>query len=157
MRGKTVETPACRLSQPDRSYQVAGRVGVPWSIDLLEEVETRLLQAFDAGLEDLLWADAVLFGTPENFGYMSGALKDFFDRTYEAAKERTIGLPYATFISAGNDGTGAEYNIDRIARGYSMKRVSDSLIVRGELTDSDLQQAYELGQTVAAALDLGIF
>lgn len=122
-----------------------------------KEVETRLLQAFDAGLEDLLWADAVLFGTPENFGYMSGALKDFFDRTYEAAKERTIGLPYATFISAGNDGTGAEYNIDRIARGYSMKRVSDSLIVRGELTDSDLQQAYELGQTVAAALDLGIF
>lgn len=120
-------------------------------------VETRLLKAFDAGVEDLLWADAVLFGTPENFGYMSGALKDFFDRTYEAARDATVGLPYTIFISAGNDGSGAEFNIDRIARGYSMRRVSEPLIVRGEIDPSALQQAEELGQTLAAALELGIF
>lgn len=120
-------------------------------------VETRLLKAFDSGVDDLLWADAVLFGTPENFGYMSGALKDFFDRTYETAKNATVGLPYAIFISAGNDGSGAEFNIDRIARGYSMKRVSEPLIVRGEVDRSALQQAEELGQTLAAALELGIF
>ena len=98
-------------------------------------VETRLCKHSMPGVEDLLWADAVLFGTPENFcGYMSGALKDFFDRTYEAAKDATVGLPYTIFISAGNDGSGAEFNIDRIARGYSMRRVSEPLIVRGEMT-----------------------
>jgi multimeric flavodoxin WrbA len=50
------------------------------------EVETRLLSAFDAVLDDLRWADGLLFGTPENFGTMSGALKDFFDRTYYPAE-----------------------------------------------------------------------
>ena len=88
---------------------------------------------------------------------MSGALKDFFDRTYEEAKEKTLGLPYAIFISAGNDGTGAEFNIDRIAKGYSMKRVSEPLIVRGEIDQRRSEQAKELGQTLAAALELGIF
>jgi len=122
-----------------------------------EGVETRMLRAFDARLEDLLWANAVAFGTPENFGYMSGALKDFFDRTYKEAREQTVGVPYAVFISAENDGTGAVFNIDRIVRGYSMKQVSEPLITRGEINESELQRAEELGQTLAAALELGIF
>ena len=50
-------------------------------------VKTRMKVAFDANLDDLLWADSVIFGTPENFGYMSGALKDFFDRTYYPAQK----------------------------------------------------------------------
>jgi multimeric flavodoxin WrbA len=121
-----------------------------------ETVACRLLRAFEAGTEDLLWADAVIFGTPENFGYMSGALKDFYDRTYESCREQTEGLPYAVFISAGNDGTGAAYHIERILRGYAMKPVAEALIVRGEVTDQALQQAQELGQTLAAALEMGI-
>ncbi|MCB1870996.1 MAG: NAD(P)H-dependent oxidoreductase [Gammaproteobacteria bacterium] len=127
------------------------------ALDYRDDVETRLMKACDSGEEELLWADAVIFGTPENFGYMSGALKDFFDRTYEATRDATVGLPYAIFISAGNDGSGAEFNIDRIARGYSMKRVSEPLIVRGEVDQAALQQAEELGQTLAAALELGVF
>jgi multimeric flavodoxin WrbA len=51
-----------------------------------DDVETRFLRAFDANLDDLLWADGIIFGTPENFGYMSGALKDFFDRTFYPAE-----------------------------------------------------------------------
>ena len=54
------------------------------------DVETRICEAFDANLEDLLWADGLLFGTPENFGTMSGALKDFFDRTYYPADQGEI-------------------------------------------------------------------
>jgi len=68
------------------------------------ETETVMLRAFDAGTDDLLACDGLLLGTPENFGYMSGALKDFFDRTYYPCEGKTTGLPFAVFISAGNDG-----------------------------------------------------
>ncbi|MCG9092200.1 flavodoxin family protein, partial [Laribacter hongkongensis] len=67
-------------------------------------VTVRLLPARSAGLDDLLAADGVLFATPENFGYMAGALKDFFDRTFYPAQGRVEGRPYALLVSAGNDG-----------------------------------------------------
>ena len=81
------------------------------------EVETRLIRAFDADIKDLIRSDAVIIGTPENFGYMSGAIKDFFDRTYYPAQEYGLNLSYALFVSAGNDGSGAVREIDRILLG----------------------------------------
>lgn len=113
--------------------------------------------AFDATIDDLLGCDGLLLGTPENFGFMSGALKDFFDRTYYPAEGKTLGLPYAVFVSAGNDGRGAVRQIERIATGYGWKRVAEPLIVRGEIADNDLARAEELGATFAAGLELGIF
>jgi len=121
------------------------------------DVETRLCKAFDANLEDLLWADGLLFGTPENFGTMSGALKDFFDRTYYPAEPYELNLPYALFISAGNDGSGADREIDRIVSGYPMKKIAPALIAKGEISRDHLQQSEELGQTMAAGLAMGIF
>ena len=120
-------------------------------------VETRLLHAFDATLENLLWADGLLFGTPENFGYMSGALKDFFDRTYYPAESYQINLPYAIFVSAGNDGTGAVREIDRIVKGYPLRKIAEPLIAKGDLTDEHLQQCEELGHSMATGLAMGIF
>ncbi|HZR83884.1 MAG TPA: NAD(P)H-dependent oxidoreductase [Candidatus Binatia bacterium] len=122
-----------------------------------EGVAVRAVLAKDAGLDDLLWAEALLLGTPENFGYMSGALKDFFDRTFYPAQGKVVGLPYAIFVKAGNDGTGAVTSIERIARGYPLKAVADPLVVRGELSDADLAACEELGQTIAAALALGMY
>ncbi|MCC8993494.1 MAG: NAD(P)H-dependent oxidoreductase [Candidatus Contendobacter sp.] len=121
------------------------------------EVETRLKMALRAGLDDLLWADGLLLGTPENFGYMSGALKNFLDRTYYPAQGQISGLPYAVFISAGNDGTGALTSIERIARGYPLKPVCDPIIVRGEVTAEDLQRCEEFGETMASGIAWGIF
>ena len=72
------------------------------------DTEVRLRHALDADIADLLWCDGVLIGTPENFGYLSGLIKDFFDRTYYAALAAQLQRPYALFISAGNDGTGAQ-------------------------------------------------
>jgi len=138
-----------------------------------DTVETRLVRAGDAGLDDLLWADAVLFGTPENFGFMSGMLKDFFDRTYYAARGRIRKLPYAVLVSAGNDGTGAVRQIERIARGYPLHKVAEPVIAtsgvteemrsadpegsRTAITEAQLAHARELGQTLAAGLACGIF
>ncbi|MBY0278318.1 NAD(P)H-dependent oxidoreductase [Candidatus Binatia bacterium] len=120
-------------------------------------VQVRSVPARDATLDDLLWAEAVIFGTPENFGYMSGALKDFFDRTFYPAQGRVSQMPYALFVKAGNDGSGAVTSVERIVRGYPLKKVADPLIVRGEVGDDDLARCEELGETVAAGLALGIF
>ena len=121
------------------------------------EVETRLKMALRTGLDDLLWAHGLLLGTPENFGYMSGALKNFLDRTYYPAQGKISGLPYAVFISAGNDGSGALSSIERIARGYPLKPVCDPIIARGELTPDILQRCEELGETIASGVAWGIF
>jgi multimeric flavodoxin WrbA len=67
--------------------------------------------------EDLLWADAFILGTPENFGYMSGAMKVFLDRVYYDCEGKVDGRAFALFIRAGNDGTGAISSIRRILTG----------------------------------------
>ncbi|MFT3758248.1 flavodoxin family protein [Thauera sp.] len=123
----------------------------------IDGVDTRLLRAFDAGADDLLACDGLLLGTPENFGTMSGGLKDFFDRTYYPCEGRLVGLPYAVFVSAGNDGTGAVREIGRIARGYGWKQVAEALIARGEIATGHLDAAEELGEAMASGLGMGIF
>lgn len=122
-----------------------------------EEVQYRALPALEAGVVDLLWAHGLLIGTPEHFGYMSGAVKDFMDRTFYPVENQVDGLPYAVFVSAGNDGTGAVNAIERIAVGYKWRRIAEPLIARGDLTPEDIQRCRELGQTMAAGLAFGIF
>lgn len=121
------------------------------------EANIRLKTAFNAGLDDLLWAHGVLLGTPENFGTMSGALKDFFDRTFYPAEPHKLNLPYAIFISAENDGSGAAREIDRIACGYPMRKIAEPLIIKGEVSSVDIQSAQEFGLAMAAGLCLGIY
>lgn len=121
-----------------------------------EDVELRALPALQAGIDDLLWANGLLIGTPEHFGYMAGAIKDFFDRTFYPVQGRVEGLPYAIFISAGNDGTGALTSIERIALGYRWRVCAEPLIVKGDLAPEDLRRCAELGQTLAAGLALGV-
>lgn len=122
-----------------------------------EPVELRAQPALDAGIDDLLWAQGLLIGTPEHFGYMSGAVKDFMDRTFYPAEGKVEGLPYAVFVSAGNDGTGAVSSIERIAVGYKWKKIADPLIVKGEVDAAAMQRCAELGQAMAAGLALGVF
>jgi len=113
--------------------------------------------ALACGAEELLAAHGLLLGTPEHFGYMSGALKDFFDRTFYPTEGRTAGLPYALFVSAGNDGTGAVRAVERIATGYGWSAVAPPLIVIGDPDAAALRRAQELGATVAAGVAAGIF
>jgi multimeric flavodoxin WrbA len=123
----------------------------------ITEVEVRLLTAKQAQPDDLLWADALLLGTPENFGYMSGALKDFLDRTFYEVEGKLNPLPYALFISAGNDGTGAVRAIERIANGYPFIPVQDPIICRGEVDADTLEKCKELGMTLAAGIEMGVY
>ena len=120
-------------------------------------VEVLRKRALEAGATDLLWADALILGTPENFGYMSGAMKDFLDRTFYPVEGRIQSLPYALIVSAGNDGTGAVRAITRIANGYPFRAVQEAQICRGEVTEEALGRARELGLALAAGLEAGIF
>jgi multimeric flavodoxin WrbA len=122
-----------------------------------KDIELVSRRAGEATLNDLLDCKGLIVGTPENFGYMAGMVKDFFDRTYYPAEGRTIGLPYALFISAGNDGRGAVREIDRIAVGYGWKRVAEPVIARGDVTRPDLMACEELGEAMASGIALGIY
>ena len=122
-----------------------------------EDIETRFITAFDADLSDLRWADGILLGTPENFGYMSGALKDFFDRTFYPAEPFQLNLPYGIFVSSGNDGTGAVREVDRIVKGYPLRKVCEPLIIVGGFKNEHQEQCEDFGQGMAAGLALGIF
>jgi multimeric flavodoxin WrbA len=122
-----------------------------------EPLELRERPALQADLEDLLWADGLLLGTPEHFGYMSGALKDFFDRTFYPAEGRTEGRPYALFVSAGQDGAGTVAAVTRIATGYRWSAIAAPVIVVGEPTAAALARCEELGATMAAGLATGVF
>ena len=120
-------------------------------------ISTKLIRAFDAKLDNLVWADGLLFGTPENFGTMSGALKDFFDRTYYPAEPYELNLPYAIFVSAENDGTGAVREIDRIAKGYPLRKIAEPLVANGDINSEHIDEAKDFGHAMAAGLALGIF
>jgi hypothetical protein len=88
---------------------------------------------------------------------MSGAVKDFMDRTFYPVEGRVEGLPYAIYVSAGNDGTGAAGSIERIATGYRFRAIADPVIVVGAPDDAALARCRELGQTMAAGLAYGVF
>lgn len=123
----------------------------------VEGVEVIFKKAADATLEDLLTADGLAVGTPENFGYMSGMLKDFFDRTYQDAQEKVFRKPFVVFISAGNDGTGALKAIERIALGYKFKTVFEPVIAKGKITEEILVKCRELGGTIAGGCQMRIY
>jgi multimeric flavodoxin WrbA len=133
------------------------------------QVRTRLVPAETAGADDLLAGDGYLFAAPENLAALSGAMKEFFDRSYYPVLDRIQGRPYATMICAGSDGTGAARQIARIATGWRLRAVAEPLIVctRAQtpeailaaktLREDELAPCAELGQALAAGLALGVF
>ena len=133
----------------------------------IPECELVVLRAVDAMADDVLSAHGLLLGTPENFGYMAGMLKDFFDRAYYDCEGKVAGRPYSVLVCAGNDGTGAMREIDRIVTGLRLKKVHPGLIARriggmagssrGDLDPADLDAAEELGATLAAGLAYRMF
>ena len=154
---------------PQRRLLIVAHVPSPNTLRLKEAVvaaaeicetgslEVRALTPFEAGPDDVLAAQAVILGTTENLGYMSGALKDFFDRSYYPCLEKTQGLPYCLYIRAGQDGTGTRRAVESIATGLRWRAVQEPLVLRGEWQERFVEDCRELGAAMAYGLDAGIF
>lgn len=133
------------------------------------DADVRLLHADQAQADDMLWADGYLFVFPENLAAISGVMKAFFDRCYYTCLGQIEGRPYALIVCAGSDGSNAVRQAERIATGWRLKKVADSIIVCThaqtpeeilkvkKITEGDLKQARDLGATMAAGLAMGVF
>jgi multimeric flavodoxin WrbA len=127
-------------------------------------VKSELKHAAAAGVEDLLRADALIIATPENFGGMAGMTKDFLERVYYPCGDRLAGRPYTVFVCAGNDGTGAMREVERVARGLGLRKVHPGLIHRtGQVAQATtvpkeiLAAATEIAATLATGLAAGVY
>ena len=122
----------------------------------LDNIDAKWIAPLEAGPDDVFAAQAIILGTTENLGYMSGALKDFFDRTYNTLIEQTDALPYALLVRAGHDGTGTCRAVASITTGLRWKPAQDPIVCRGPWDDGFVDQAKELGTFMAAGLEMGI-
>jgi NAD(P)H-dependent FMN reductase len=110
--------------------------------------------ALGATVPDVLEADGYLLGTPANLGYMSGALKHFFDTVYYPCLDATVGRPYALYVHGNNDVDGAVAAVERIVTGLRWKPAQAPLKVIGTPTQPDLDAAWNLGASLAATLTM---
>jgi len=122
-----------------------------------EGVRVVVKRCAEAGPEDLLGADGLILGTPENFGYMSGMMKDFLERIFYACEGKIEGRPWALFVGAGQDGTGAVTSVERIVTGLRLKKISEPIVVVKELQPEQLSACEELGAAMAAGIAMGAF
>jgi multimeric flavodoxin WrbA len=118
----------------------------------LGEVEVVTSAALSTSPVDVLEADGYVLGTPANLGYMSGALKHFFDVVYYPCLDATARRPYGLYVHGNNDTTGARSGVEKIVTGLTWTRVAEVVSVVGEPTSADLEACWELGATVAARL-----
>lgn len=145
-------------NQPSANTQALARAAVEGAHHPdISDVEVRLREPLYAQVEDVLKADAVLIGTTENFGAMSGLIKDFFERIYYPCLEETQGKPFGLYVRAGNDGQGTLQGVQRITTGLRWKLVSEPLLLHGDHQDAFIDQVRELGMLMAAGLEASVF
>lgn len=122
------------------------------STDEIEGVEVRTRPALAATAVDVLDADGFLLGTPANIGYMSGALKHFFDQIYYPCLEAKVGAPYGLYVHGNSDTGGAVRAIEGIVTGLRWTAAHEPVTVLGQPKPADLEACWDLGATVAAGL-----
>ncbi|MHB1593695.1 MAG: flavodoxin family protein [Streptosporangiaceae bacterium] len=120
--------------------------------DQIEGVDVVAMPALAATAVDVLGADGYLLGTPANIGYMSGALKHFFDGIYYPCLDATRKRPYGLYVHGSSDTTGAVRAVESIATGLDWRRVRPPVLVTGEPAAADLEACWELGAISAAGL-----
>jgi hypothetical protein len=122
-------------------------------VGMVDGVELVERPALSAGPADVLAADAFLLGTTANIGYMSGALKHFFDTVYYPCLDATVGRPYGVYVHGNDDTAGALSSIERITGALRWKLAAAPLSLVGAPASDDLEACRELAATVAVTLE----
>ncbi len=122
--------------------------------DQIEGVDVVVRAALTASAADVLAADGYLLGTPANLGYMSGALKHFFDQIYYPCLEETVRRPYGLYVHGNSDTTGAVRAVETVVTGLQWRLAHEHVSVIGDPTTADLDACWELGAALAAGLTL---
>src|SRR5579859_1667404 len=120
--------------------------------DEIEDVEVVVRPALTAAAAEVLEADGYLLGTPANIGYMSGALKHFFDGIYYPCLEATRRRPYGLYVHGASDTGGAVRAVESIATGLQWQKVRPAVTVTGAPAKADLEACWELGALLAAEI-----
>jgi multimeric flavodoxin WrbA len=120
--------------------------------DGLDDVEVVVRAALAATAVDVLAADGFVLGTPANIGYLSGAMKHFFDQVYYPCLSAKVGAPYGLYVHGNLDTTGAVRAAESITKGMGWQRVHEPVLVSGAPSKVDLEACWDLGATVAATL-----
>jgi NAD(P)H-dependent FMN reductase len=120
----------------------------------LGDVDVAVRPALSATAADLLAADGVVLGTPANLGYMSGALKHFFDTVYYPTLDAGVGTPFGLYVHGGDDVTGALRSVEKVTTGLSWRQVAEPVRATGQVGRQELDACRELGGTVAVTLTL---
>lgn len=123
--------------------------------DRIQGVDVVARAALAATAVDVLDADAYLLGSPVNLGYISGALKHFFDQIYYPCLDATVGRPFGVYLHGNNDTTGALRAVETITTGLKWRLAYEPVAVVGEPSVDDLDACRDLGATLAAGLTLG--
>jgi multimeric flavodoxin WrbA len=118
----------------------------------LEDVEVAVRAALAATAVDVLAADGFVLGTPANIGYLSGAMKHFFDQVYYPCLTAKVGAPYGLYVHGNLDTAGAVRAAESITKGMGWERVHEPVLVSGAPGKDDLKACWDLGATVAATL-----
>ena len=120
--------------------------------DEISGVRVEVRPALSATASDVLAADGFILGTPANIGYMSGALKHFFDVVYYPILDDTRGLPYGLYVHGNLDTAGAITAVETIAGGLGWQRVAAAVEVRGQPDAAARAAVAELAATLAATV-----
>lgn len=118
----------------------------------IEGVDVVARPALGATAVDALEADGYVLGTPANLGYISGALKHFFDTIYYPCLEATVGRPFGVYVHGNDDTTGALRAVDKITTGLQWTAAQAPVSVVGEVSQDDRDACWELGAALAAGL-----
>ena len=120
-------------------------------------VNLTILNLIEANTSSFREIDGLIIGTTENFGYMSGLTKDFFDRCYDELRDKTEGLPIIYYVRAGLDGEGCKVGLNKILIGLRWKQVLPPLVLRGSWQEDYLKQLEKFVLTFASGIELGIY
>lgn len=114
-------------------------------------VDPVVKSAEDAGGDDLVSCDAVVFGTPDYFSYMAGMLKDFYDRTFYPTQGQVDDKPCGIVVTHGGGGKASE-SVEKICRSFRLKQIAETVLVRGKPAGASVTQLHELGAQIARAV-----